>query len=109
MADYFVSNTLRFFHNGESDMLDLLEMIERYNNPEGLDRQVEILNTLFTVETDREISKYRMIPEQYDAWDKIFSIMSTWDEAWVIVLSKRPALCAFCGSKVAKSFLTIIS
>ena len=107
--NYYVSNTLSWFHNGDSDILDLLEMVERFNNPESLDRQLEILNTMFTVETDRELSKYLPIMEQHSAWDKLFDIISTWDEAWVTVLEQRPALFAFCKSDVAKSFLTIIS
>jgi hypothetical protein len=109
MTDYFISNTFTFFANGEADILDLLEMVKRYDGPGHIGNQIRIINMIYTIDMSIEIEKYRRIADQYLAWKDLLSILNSWEEAWLAVVTANPTRAKFCCNETVINYTKLIS
>lgn len=109
MTGYYISNTFRFFANGESYISDLLEMVKLYDNDESLEEQVEIIFCLFSTEILERIAILRGVPSEYTDWCDILNIIDEWLAAWLTIAQVDATRAKLCRNPIIRSFVTIIS
>lgn len=109
MTGYFISNTFRFFQNGEIFIPELLGMVKRYDNENCLEEQVEIIFCIFSKEILDTVNYIKYIPSELEAWKEIQTVIDTWEDAWIEIVSVNADYAKNCKNPTIKNFATIIS